>query len=129
MTADPIGDMLTRIRNAGMALHPTVSMPYSKMKGSIAEILKREGYVADTKVEGDKLKTLTITLKYQARKPVIVGLKLTSTPGLRRYVNSKEIPQVLGGMGVSILSTSRGLMTGTQARRENVGGELVCYIW
>lgn len=129
MISDPISDMLTRIRNAGQALHPTVSMPYSKMKGAIAEILKREGYVADTKVEGDKRKTLTLTLKYQGRKPVIVGSRMTSTPGLRRYVSSDKIPQVLGGMGVSIITTSRGLKTGTEARRENLGGELLCYIW
>lgn len=129
MINDPISDMLTRIRNAGQALHPTVSMPHSKMKAAIAEILKREGYVADTKVEGDKRKTLTITLKYQNRKPVIVGARMTSTPGLRRYVRSDEIPQVLGGMGVSIITTSHGLKTGTEARRENLGGELLCYIW
>jgi len=129
MISDPISDMLTRIRNAGMAMHPTVTMPHSKMKGAIAEILKREGYVSDTKVEGDKRKTLTLTLKYQGRKPVIVGMKMTSTPGLRRYVNSSEVPQVLGGMGVAVLTTSRGLMTGSQARKENVGGELLFYIW
>jgi small subunit ribosomal protein S8 len=129
MISDPISDMLTRIRNAGMAMHPTVTMPYSKLKGAIADILKREGYVSEAKTEGDKRKTLTLTLKYQGRKPVIVGSKMTSTPGLRRYVNSSEIPQVLGGMGVAILTTSRGVMTGAQARKENLGGELLFFIW
>jgi len=129
MISDPIADMLNRIRNAGLALHPKVSMPHSKMKAAIAAILQKEGYIHSFSVEGDKLKKLTLDLKYQARKPVIVGLKQVSTPGLRRYVNAGEIPQVLGGMGVAILTTSRGLMTGFQARRENLGGELVCYVW
>lgn len=129
MIADPIADMLNRIRNAGLALHPKVSMPHSKMKAAIADILKKEGYISSYAVEGDKLKKLTLELKYQAKKPVIVGLKLVSTPGLRRYVAAGDIPQVLGGMGVAILTTSRGLMTGFQARRENLGGELVCYVW
>jgi len=129
MTADPIADMLNRIRNAGMALHPTVSMPHSKMKAAIAEILKREGYIQDTKVEGDKHKVLTLTLKYQGRKPVIVGLELVSSPGLRRYVNATQIPKVLGGMGVAVISTPKGVLSGTEARKQNVGGELICYVW
>ncbi len=126
---DPISDLLTRIRNAGMAKHPTLTMPHSKMKESIAQILKREGYLSDVGVEGGPIKTLKIALKYQDRKPVIVGLRQISTPGLRRYVQSTEIPRVLGGMGVSIVSTSQGVMTGTEARKQNLGGELVCYVW
>lgn len=121
--------MLNRIRNAGMALHPNVTMPHSKMKAAIAEVLKREGYISETSVSGDKKKNLTLSLKYQGRKPVIVGLEQVSSPGLRRYVSADEIPQVLGGMGVAVLTTSRGLMTGFQARRENLGGELLFYIW
>ena len=126
---DPISDLLTRIRNAGMARHPSLTMPHSKMKESIAHILKREGYLADVGVEGGAIKTLKLALKYQDRKPVIVGLRQISTPGLRRYVQSTEIPRVLGGMGVSIVSTSQGVMTGTEARKQNLGGELVCYVW
>lgn len=129
MISDPIADMLNRIRNAGMALHPSVTMPHSKMKAAIAEVLKREGYISDTSVSGDKKKSLTLSLKYQGRKPVIVGLEQVSSPGLRRYVSADQIPQVLGGMGVAVLTTSRGLMTGFQARRENLGGELLFYVW
>ena len=126
---DPISDMLTRIRNAGCALQPTVAIPHSKMKESIAHILKKEGYVAEVAVEGKVAKTINIRLKYQGKKNVIEGLKRVSTPGLRRYVGSTDIPRVLGGLGVSVLSTPEGLMTGTQARRKNLGGELVCYVW
>ena len=126
---DPISDLLTRIRNAGMAKHPTVVMPHSKMKESIAQILKREGYLIEVSVEGAPLKTLKLGLKYQDRKSVIAGLRQISTPGLRRYVQSTDIPRVLGGMGVAIVSTSQGIMTGTEARKQNLGGELVCYVW
>ncbi len=126
---DPISDMLTRIRNANAALLPTIELPHSKMKESIAHILKREGYIADCSVEGKPLKKIKLKLKYQGRKGVIEGLRRVSTPGLRRYVGSTEIPRVLGGLGTSIVSTSQGLMTGTQARKQNLGGELLCYIW
>jgi len=126
---DPISDMLTRIRNAGQALHPTVTIPYSQVKESLANVLQREGYVSDVKVEGDKVKTLTLGLKYDRRKSVIVGLRRISTPGLRRYVQSREIPRVLGGMGICVVSTPKGLLTGVEARRQNVGGELICYVW
>jgi small subunit ribosomal protein S8 len=127
---DPISDILTRIRNAGQAQHPNVSIPHSKMKESLARILKQEGYITDVAVEGAAaLKQIKLGLKYQNRKPVIVGLRQISTPGLRRYVRSTEIPRVLGGMGISIVSTSKGLMTGTEARKQNLGGELVCYVW
>ena len=126
---DPIADMLTRIRNAGRALLPTVQIPHSRMKESIAGILKLEGYVADVNVEGKLPKTIKIKLKYEGKQAVIEGLKRVSTPGLRRYVGATEIPRVRGGLGVSVVSTSEGVMTGTQARKKNLGGELVCYIW
>ncbi len=126
---DPIADMLTRIRNAGMARHTSVAMPHSRMKEAIARILKDEGYIADIAVEGEKLKTLKLGLKYQGRKSVIEGLRQISTPGLRRYVGSGSIPRVLGGLGTAILSTPRGILSGTEARKQGVGGELVCYIW
>ena len=126
---DPIADMLTRIRNAGRALLPTVQIPHSRMKESIAGILKLEGYVADVNVEGKLPKTIKIKLKYEGKKAVIEGLKRVSTPGLRRYVGATEIPRVRGGLGVAVVSTSEGIMTGTLARKKNRGGELVCYIW
>jgi small subunit ribosomal protein S8 len=127
--SDPISDMLTRIRNAGRALLPAVELPHSRMKESVAKILKSEGYVADVAVEGNKIKKLKIYLKYQGKKGVIEGLKRVSRPGLRRYVGSTEIPRVLSGMGVSIMSTSEGMMTGAQAKKKNLGGELLCYVW
>ncbi len=126
---DPISDLLTRIRNAGMARHAKVVIPHSRLKEAVAKILKQEGYVADLVVEGDILKSLILTLKYEQRRPVIAGLKQVSTPGLRRYVGSTEIPRVLGGMGVAIVSTSQGVMSGLQAKKQNLGGELVCYVW
>jgi small subunit ribosomal protein S8 len=126
---DPISDMLTRIRNANRALLPGVDIPHSRMKESIANILKREGYIIDFSVEGKIPRTLKVKLKYQGRKSVIEGLRRISTPGLRRYVGSTDIPRVKGGMGVSVVSTSEGLMTGTQARKKNIGGELICYVW
>lgn len=126
---DPISDMLTRIRNANRALLPTVELPHSRMKESIANILKKEGYIGEFSVEGKGMKTLKLKLKYEGKKGVIEGLRRVSTPGLRRYIGSTEIPRVRGGLGISILSTSQGVMTGTQARKSNVGGELVCYVW
>jgi small subunit ribosomal protein S8 len=127
--SDPISDMLTRIRNAGRALLPAVELPHSRMKESVAKILKTEGYVADVAVEGNAIKKLKIRLKYQGKKNVIEGLKRVSRPGLRRYVGATEIPRVLSGMGVSILSTPEGVMTGAQAKKKNLGGELLCYVW
>ena len=127
--SDPISDMLTRIRNAGRALLPAVELPHSRMKESVAKILKSEGYVADVAVEGNKIKKLKIRLKYQGKKSVIEGIKRVSRPGLRRYVGATEIPRVLSGMGVSILSTPEGVMTGAQAKKKNLGGELLCYVW
>ena len=127
--SDPIADMLTRIRNAGRALLPAVELPHSRMKESVAKILRSEGYVADVAVEGNTIKKLKIRLKYQGKKNVIEGLKRVSRPGLRRYVGSTEIPRVLSGMGISIISTPEGVMTGAQAKKKNLGGELLCNIW
>jgi len=126
---DPISDMLTRIRNANRALLPSVDLPHSKMKESIAGILKKEGYISDFAVEGKLPKSLKVKLKYQGKKSVIEGLRRVSTPGLRRYVGATDIPRVRGGLGVAVVSTSEGLMTGNQARKKNIGGELVCYVW
>jgi small subunit ribosomal protein S8 len=127
--SDPISDMLTRIRNASRALLPAIELPHSRMKESLAHILKKEGYVAEVSVDGKTIKKLKIQLKYQGKKNVIEGLKRVSKPGLRKYVGATEIPRVLGGLGVSIVSTSEGVMTGTQAKKKNLGGELLCYIW
>ena len=127
---DPISDMLTRIRNAGCALLPAVELPHSKMKESIAHILKKEGYVADVAVDGAATaKKIKMRLKYDGKKAVIEGLRRVSRPGLRRYVGSTDIPRVRGGLGVSIVSTSQGVMSGNDARKKNLGGELLCYVW
>ena len=126
---DPISDMLTRIRNAHRALLPMVEMPHSKMKESIANILKREGYIAELSVEGKVARKMKLKLKYEGKKGVIEGLRRVSAPGLRRYVGATAIPRVRGGLGTAILSTSQGMMTDVQARKNNLGGELVCYIW
>src|SRR5579859_7599275 len=126
---DTISDMLTRIRNASRVLLPVVEVPHSKMKESIAHILKKEGYVAEVAVEGKAIKKIKLKLKYEGKRSVIEGLRRVSTPGLRRYVGSTEIPRVRGGLGISVVSTSQGVMTGTQARKNNLGGELVCYVW
>jgi small subunit ribosomal protein S8 len=127
--SDTIADMLTVIRNANRALLPGVELSHSKMRENIARILKAEGYISDFTVEGDKLKKLKLKLKYQGRKGVITDLRRISRPGLRRYVGAGEIPRVLGGLGIAILSTPRGVMTGHEARKQNVGGELLCYVW
>jgi small subunit ribosomal protein S8 len=126
---DTIADMLARIRNASRALLPLAEVPHSKMKESIAHILKKEGYVADVTVEGTTFKKLKLKLKYQGKKSVIEGLRRVSTPGLRRYVGATDIPRVRGGLGVVIISTSQGVMTGAEARKKNLGGELICYVW
>jgi small subunit ribosomal protein S8 len=131
MTTDPIADMLTRIRNALKARHPKVDVPASRMKTEIARILKEEGYIINFKVaeEGPK-KVIKIYLKYQPNnQPVISKLERVSRPGCRMYVGREEIPRVLGGLGVNILTTPRGLMTGRDARRAGVGGEVLCQIW
>jgi small subunit ribosomal protein S8 len=126
---DPISDMLTRIRNANRALLPAVAMPHSRLKESIAQILKREGYITDFAVEGKLPRTMKLKLKYQGKKSVIEGLRRISTPGLRRYVGATDIPRVRGGLGVAVLSTSEGVMTGNQARKKNIGGEVLCHVW
>jgi small subunit ribosomal protein S8 len=126
---DPIADFLTRIRNGTQALLADIEVPHSKMKESIAHILKRNGYITDCAVEGAAIKKLKVKLKYQGRQGVIAGLRRVSTPGLRRYVGATEIPRVLGGMGIAILSTPKGVMTGTDAKKQNLGGEVLCFIW
>ncbi|EEF61381.1 30S ribosomal protein S8 [Pedosphaera parvula] len=126
---DTISDMLTRIRNASRVQLPVVEVPHSKMKESIAHILKKEGYVGEVVVETAAPKKIKLTLKYEGKRSVIEGLRRVSTPGLRRYVGSTEIPRVRGGLGISVVSTSQGVMTGNQARKSNLGGELICYIW
>jgi small subunit ribosomal protein S8 len=127
---DSISDMLTRIRNASQALLPEVAIPHSKLKENIARVLKREGYVSDVSVDGSKAaKVIKLKLKYSGRKAIIEGLRRVSSPGLRRYTGSQDVPRVRAGMGTSILSTSEGIMTGVQARKKNVGGELLCEIW
>ena len=131
MNTDPIADMLTRIRNANMVSHSDVEMPSSKLKVELAKLLKSEGYITDfEEKENGKFKTLKVVLKYdQANKPVIANLKRVSKPGLRVYLKSKNLPKILDGAGVAIVSTSKGLLTDRKARKEKVGGEVLCYVW
>ncbi|MBU6401307.1 MAG: 30S ribosomal protein S8 [Verrucomicrobia bacterium] len=129
MMIDPIADLLTRIRNASRALLAEVQVPHSRMKESVVRLLKQEGYITDWAVEGAAAKRLKLKLKYQGRKGVIENLRRVSTPGSRRYVRATEMPRVLGGMGTVIVSTSRGVMTGAEARKQNLGGEVICYVW
>lgn len=131
---DPIADMLTRLRNANQAYHDKVSMPYSKIKASIAEVLKNEGYIASWSVEepkdGSVGKTLVVELKYGPnRERSLAGIRRVSKPGLRVYAKAKEMPRVLGGLGIAIISTSQGLLTDRQARKRNVGGEVLAWVW
>ncbi len=128
---DPIADMLTRVRNANSAHHDVVSMPYSKLKKNIAEILQAEGYIASWKIEEAEVgQTLTIDLKYGPnRERSIAGVRRVSKPGLRVYAKSTNLPKVLGGLGVAILSTSSGLLTDKQAHEKGVGGEVLAYVW
>jgi small subunit ribosomal protein S8 len=134
MQSDPIADMLTRIRNAIMAGHPNVAIPHSKIKLAIAKILKEEGYIEDVSVSSDDhWPTIHVRLKYwgqrRERRPVITNLRRISKPGCRIYVGKQEIPWVLSGMGIAILTTPKGVMTGQQARRQGMGGEVLCYVW
>ena len=133
MNTDPIADMLTRIRNASMASLSEVIIPASKLKVELAKLLKTEGYIENYTLEskeGVAFKTLKITLKYDENsKPVISYLKRVSRPGLRSYSKARNIPQVLGGMGIAVLSTNKGLLTDRKAKQENVGGEILCYIY
>ena len=128
---DPVADFLTRLRNANSAYHETVSLPYSKLKANIAEILKSEGYIASIKVEDAKVgKTLIIDLKFGPnRERSLAGIKRVSKPGLRVYAKSTELPRVLGGLGIAILSTSSGLLTDRPAAKKGVGGEVLAYVW
>ena len=128
---DPVADMLTRLRNANSAYHDTVSMPNSKLKAHIAEILKNEGYISDWKISDARVgQTLTLDLKFGPnRERSIAGIKRVSKPGLRVYAKSTELPRVLGGLGVAILSTSSGLLTDRQAEQKGVGGEVLAYVW
>ena len=129
--SDPIADMLTRIRNATMARHDAVLISSSRLKLAIARILKEEGFIKDFEVvRAESHKNIKLYIKYQERnQPVLTGLERVSKPGLRIYVEKKEIPRVYGGMGIAILSTPKGVMTGRQAWRQGIGGELLCYVW
>ena len=131
---DPIADMLTRIRNAVAAKHDYVSIPASKVKLAIAQVLKEEGYIKDYSLVDDKekpvLRTIRVALNYTAKRdPVLAGIQRVSKPGLRVYVQKREIPRVYGGLGIAILSTPRGIMTGQSAWRNQTGGEVLCYVW
>lgn len=128
MMQDTIADMLTRIRNAQSAKKETVAMPSSKIKVSIAKVLKDEGYIDDFKVEGDKKPELSISLKYYAGKPVIEKIERVSRPGLRKYCSCDELPTVMNGLGVAIVSTPKGVLTDRHARSLNVGGEVICIV-
>ena len=127
---DPIADMLTRIRNGNIAKHSEVKIPFSKIKESMASILKNEGYIAnyEIKEEGTK-KDIAVTLKYMDGETVIKGLKRTSKPGRRVYTSVENLPKVLGGLGIAIVSTPKGVITDKECRKHNVGGEVLCYVW
>ena len=126
---DTVADMLTHVRNANQALKPNVVVRHSNLKENIARILKQEGYVSGYSVSGDAKKELQIDLKFKARKSVIAGIKRISKPGLRQYVAVDEIPRVLGGLGVAILSTPKGVLTGQEARDQKLGGEVIAHVW
>ena len=130
MVTDPISDMLTRVRNALMLRKESVEVPHSKIKREVSRVLKENGYITDFyEVSDDKFKKIKLVLKYHEGRSVIQGLKRVSKPGRRVYVGTQEVPRVMGGMGVAVGSTSRGILTGHQARRLKVGGELLCYVW
>lgn len=127
---DPVADMLTRIRNAIMAGHDSVLVPSSGVKLSIARILKQEGFVNDYEnLEGKPQRTIRLRLKYVDKQPALLGLEKVSKPGLRVYVNRREVPRAYGGLGIAIVSTSQGVMTGREAWRRHLGGEVLCYVW
>ena len=130
MVTDPIADMLTRIRNANQMKHETVDIPASKLKKEILEVLKAEGYITSYKIiKGDVQDTLRVNLKYLNNERVVKGLKRISKPGLRVYAKNNEIPKVLNGLGIAVVSTSRGIMTDREARKQKVGGEVLAYVW
>ena len=126
---DPIANLLTCIRNASQALKPEITVPHSRIKESVVRILKDEGYLESFNVEGDVKRSSSINLKFQGRKGIITGLQRISKPGLRHYASAKDIPLVLGGMGIAVVSTPQGLMSGHDARRKNLGGELLFKVW
>ncbi|MBR2439979.1 MAG: 30S ribosomal protein S8 [Lentisphaeria bacterium] len=126
---DPISDMLTRIRNAAMSSQKSVVMPSSKMKAAIAKVLLEEGYIAGYHVDGDVKKTLTVDMKYFMRRSVIEGIERVSKPSCRLYCGSKEIPRVKDGLGIAILSSPKGIISDKDAKAQNVGGEILCYVW
>ncbi len=126
---DPIADLLTRLRNATRAGKTELLVPYSRIKADMAAILKKEGYITDFEVQSEGHPQLRIVNKFSGKTPAITGLKRVSRPGLRRYVGATEIPRVLGGMGISIISTPSGVLSGRDARRQNVGGELLAFVW
>lgn len=129
---DTISDMLTRIRNANLARHQTTTIPATRMTRNIAQVLKAEGFIEDFKIEGEGIKQqLVVGLKYRGkqRQPIITALKRVSKPGLRVYANRQELPRVLGGIGIAIISTSSGIMTDREARKQGIGGEVLCYVW
>jgi small subunit ribosomal protein S8 len=130
MTTDPVADMLTRIRNAALARHATTEIPHSKLKERMAQILKDEGYIVEFSVKEGLPSMITVTLKYgRDRGSAIIGMKRLSRPGRRLYVRHEDLTKVMSGMGISIISTSRGLLTNRQAEQERVGGELLCEVW
>ncbi|MBN2506933.1 MAG: 30S ribosomal protein S8 [Verrucomicrobia bacterium] len=126
---DPIADLLTRIRNGLKARQPAVVVPHSRLKERIAQILKSEGYLGEIETEDQPRKNLKIKLKYDGQRAVIEGLRRISRPGLRHYVAATDAPRVRGGLGIAILSTSQGVMTASQARKQNLGGEVLCHVW
>jgi len=130
MVTDPIADMLTRLRNGAMARHDSVMMPASKMKLAVAKILREEGFITDyTLVKSEPQRMIKVTLKYIDKQSAFLGLEKVSKPGLRVYTGKREIPRVYGGLGIAILSTSKGVMTGQDAWKKNLGGEILCYVW
>ena len=126
---DPVADMLTCVRNANLALKPEVVVRHSKLKENVARVLKQEGFIVGYNVSDEKLKKLHINLKIKGRKGVIEGIKKISKPGLRHYVSADEIPRVLNGLGISIISTSKGVITGQEARAQKIGGEVLVHVW
>lgn len=130
MVNDPVGDLLAQIKNASMAGIQTIELPHSRMKMEVAKLLSKEGYVGTVSKKGEEPKSkIRIDIKYLAGAPVITGVKRMSKPGLRLYVNRHEIPMVVGGMGLAVLSTPQGIMTGRDAKKKNIGGEILCTIW
>jgi len=126
---DPISDMLTRLRNGAMSMQKQVTIPSSKIKVAIAQVLEQEGYIKSFHVDGDLKKTLLIEMKYFQRRPVVEGLQRVSKPSCRLYCGSKDIPKVKDGLGIAIISTPKGILSGKDAEKQNVGGEILCYVW